>query len=55
MYDFNVRYTWKVKTSVKTAVVVTDSFMADLIGHRADTGQCIGDKIEVRLCYISQK
>ena len=48
MYDFNVRYAWKVLAAVKTAVVVTDSFMVDLIGHKGETGTCVGDKIEVR-------
>ena len=50
LYDFNVRYMWKVTANIKTATVVTDSFMVDLIGRINDKGTCIGDRIEVRHC-----
>ena len=47
MYDFNVRYVWKVVAAIKTAVVSTDPFLVDLRGTFDETGACIGDKIEV--------
>ena len=54
MYDFNVRYIWKVTAASKTATVVTDSFMVDLVGRMNDKGTCTGDRIEVRQCLISK-
>ena len=47
MYDFNVRYVWKVIAAVTTAVVTTDPFVVDLIGTFDEKGACIGDKIKV--------
>ena len=54
LYDFNVRYMWKVRAASRTATVVTDPFMVDLIGRMNDKGTCIGDRIEVRHCLISK-
>ena len=49
LYDFNVRYHWKIIANSKTSIVSIDPVYIDLFQPVTELGTCTGDYIEVSL------